>query len=282
MLNYIKRLPFEGITLVAFTLSLMLLLLPNGAQAQMGPDYWKVAGVASNDTLNVRSGPGTNYRVVAHAPNGAVFRNLGCKGSGDARWCHLETPDGRISGWAAGRYLTESGAPSHGTASGSDDVPELHVRNTGEVEVRYASGCTALYNPAGRRITAGSSCSRAQLSRAHDAVEGYMREHATSDFHEGGASASADVNIAGTGTITNDGSRVTGSIKGHSEGHYVLILIGDGTTCTGKIKHAPGTVGGETTSIHCTNGAHGSAILNSAGSLLTFSMTNGTAGFVKF
>lgn len=262
--------------------ALVALLVPDGAQAQMGPDYWKVAHVASDDTLNIRSGPSTQNRVIAHAPNGAVFRNLGCKGSGNSRWCHLETPDGRVSGWASGRYLVESGAPNAGNHSGSDDVPELHVRQTGEIEVRYASGCTALYNPAGRRITAGSSCSRSQLSRAHDAVEGYMREHATSDFHEGGATASADVNISGNGSITNDGSVVTGSIRGHSEGHYVLLLVGDGTTCTGKIQHAPGTFGSESTSIHCTNGAHGSAILNKSGSLLTFSMSNGTAGFVKF
>ncbi|MDK3075774.1 SH3 domain-containing protein [Sedimentitalea sp. JM2-8] len=248
----------------------------------MGPDYWRVANVPANDTLNVRSGPSARNRVVAHAPNGAVFRNLGCEGTGDARWCHLETPDGRVSGWASGRYLVESGAPSTGNISGSNEVPELHVRGTGEIEVRYASGCTILYNPAGRRINAGGSCSQAQLARAHQAVEGHMRENASSDFHEGGGGVSADVNIAGTGTITNNGSVVTASIRGHQEGHYVLTMLGDGTTCTGAIKHAPGTVGSETTSIHCTNGANGSAILGQNGGLLTFNLNNGIAGFVKF
>ncbi|WP_284486385.1 SH3 domain-containing protein [Sedimentitalea xiamensis] len=246
----------------------------------MGPDYWKVSGVASDDYLNIRSGPGTGYRVLARAPNGAVFRNLGCRGTGNDRWCHLETPDGTVTGWAAGRFLSESGAPGHGNISGSNDVPELHVRSSGEVEVRYASGCTALYNPAGRRITAGASCSREQLSRAHDAVEGYMREQAGSDNHSGNTAA-MEVNLSGSGLITNDRSIVTGSIRGHKEGHYALLLIGAGASCTGSIDHAPGSVGSQTSSIHCTNGAHGSAILNQNG-LLTFSLTNGTAGFVKF
>lgn len=264
-----------------FVTCALAFFLPGQAHAQMGPDYWTVAGVASDDTLNIRSGPGTGYRVVARAPNGAVFRNLGCRGTGNDRWCHLETPDGRISGWAAGRFLAESGAPSHGNISGSNDVPELHVRDTGEMEVRYASGCTVLYDPAGRRINAGSSCSQAQLSRAHDAVDGYTREQAGSDNHSGGGS-STDVRISGTGLITNDRSVVTGSVSGHREGHYVVVLVGGGATCTGSLDHAPGTVGSEATSIHCTNGAHGSAILGQNGNLLTFSLTNGTAGFVKF
>ncbi|MAC81793.1 MAG: SH3 domain-containing protein [Rhodobacteraceae bacterium] len=269
---------FLGAAFIAFALTVFM---PGQADAQMGPDYWKVTGVASDDTLNIRSGPSTRNSVVARAPNGAIFRNLGCRGTGTDRWCHLETPDGRVNGWAAGRFLAESGAPNQGNISGSNDVPELHVRNTGEMEVRYASGCTVLYNPAGRRISAGSSCSQAQLSRAHDAVDGYTREQAGSDNHSAGA-PSADVRMSGSGLISNDQSVVTGSINGHAEGHYALVLVGEGATCTGLLEHAPGSVGSEATSIHCTNGAHGSAILGQNGGLLTFSLTNGTAGFVKF
>ncbi|MGB2200490.1 MAG: SH3 domain-containing protein [Pseudooceanicola atlanticus] len=69
----------------AFAMAAGLAVLPGAAQAQMGPDYWQVTGVASNDHLNIRSGPGTSNRVVALAPNGAIFRNLGCRGEGTAR-----------------------------------------------------------------------------------------------------------------------------------------------------------------------------------------------------
>lgn len=271
----------RAITVLVLTLLTLVFWLPDSASAQMGPDYWKVSGVVSDDTLNIRSGPGTNYRVIARAPNGAVFRNLGCKGTGDARWCHLETPSGNVNGWASGRYLVESGAPSSGNVSGSNDVPELHIRNTGEIEVRYAGGCTALYNPAGRRISAGSSCSRNQLSRAHDAVGGHLREQAGSDFHEGGSAASTDVNISGTGTLVGGGV-LTASVFGHSEGHYALTIVGGGTTCTGALRHAPGTVGSEMSGIHCSNGGHGTAILGQYGKLLTFNLTDGTAGLVSF
>jgi uncharacterized protein YraI len=257
-------------------------LSPGGAQAQMGPDYWRVANVPADDYLNIRSGPSTRNRIVAHAPNGAVFRNLGCEGSGDSRWCHLETPRGDVNGWASGRFLVESGPPNTANVSGSDDVPELHVRNTGEIEVRYSSGCTVLYNPAGRRVTAGSSCSQGQLTRAQRAVEGHMRETAGSDFHEGGApDAESDVSISGTGTIIG-GGLLTGSVIGHREGHHALVMTGDGMTCTGALKHAPGSVGSEMTSIHCTNGGHGTAILGQNGQLLTFNLLDGTGGWVKF
>lgn len=268
-------------SVLAFALAVaaFIAFATGSALAQMGPDYWRVHGVPANDTLNIRSGPSTNNRIVASAPNGAIFRNLGCRGSGNSRWCHLETPDGRISGWGSGRYLQESGAPSTGNISGSDEVPELHLRNTGEMEVRFASGCTALYNPAGRRITAGSSCSRTQLTRAHDAVERFMREQGGSASAEGGASGNA--NLSGTGTIIGGGP-LNATIIGHREGHYALVMSGDGLACTGVVRHAPGSVGSEAIAINCTNGAHGTAVLAKNGRLLTFNLLNGTGGFVTF
>ncbi|WP_413219884.1 SH3 domain-containing protein [Tritonibacter mobilis] len=230
--------------------------------------------------------PGTSNRVVALAPNGAVFRNLGCRGEGNGRWCHLETPDGSTSGWASGRFLQESGVPTHGNGSGQSNVPELYKRNTGEIEVRFASGCTVLYNPAGRVITAGSSCSGTQRNRSHDAVEAHMREQGNHADHSGGGSAgSAEVNLSGNGTIYG-GSALNGRIFGHKEGAYALAVSGSGLTCTGLFRHAPGTVRSESSTIHCTDGASGTAVLvrsrSGNGSTLTITLTNGTGGYVIF
>lgn len=263
-----------------------VLAVPGTAQAQMGPDYWQVTGVASDDHLNIRTGPGTSNRVIALAPNGAVFRNLGCRGEGNGRWCHIETPDGSTSGWVAGRFLRESGAPTHGNGSGRAEVPELYERNTGEIEVRFASGCTVLYNPAGRVITAGGSCSRAQRNRAHDAVDAHRREQGNHADHSGGGGAAAsDVNISGKGTIYG-GNALNGQIFGHREGAYALTVTGGGLTCTGLFRHAPGTVRSESTTVHCTDGASGSAVLvqnrNGNGHTLTLTLTNGTGGYVLF
>ncbi|GLT08368.1 SH3 domain-containing protein [Sulfitobacter porphyrae] len=270
----------------ALALITAFVTLPGTAQAQMGPDYWRVTGVASDDHLNIRTGPGTSNRVIALAPNGAVFRNLGCRGEGNGRWCHIETPDGSTSGWVAGRFLQESGAPTYGNVSGQADVPELYERNTGEIEVRFASGCTVLYNPAGRVITAGSSCSRAQRNRAHDAVEAHMREQGNhADHSGGGSSGSANVSISGSGTIYGGGA-LNGAIFGHKEGAYALTMTGGGLTCTGLFRHAPGTVRSESTSVHCTNGASGTAVLvrnrSGSGYTLSFTLTNGTGGYVIF
>ena len=57
-------------------------------------------------------------------------------------------------------------------------------------------------------------------------------------------------------------------------------------TCTGLFRHAPGTVASESTSVHCVDGAHGTAVLvrnrSGNGSTLTMTLTNGTGGYVIF
>lgn len=77
-----------------------------------GPDWWAVTGVAANDTLNVREGPSVNDRVIARAGSGTVLRNGGCVGEGRSRWCKVSAPDGSFTGWASGRFLQESAAPT--------------------------------------------------------------------------------------------------------------------------------------------------------------------------
>lgn len=133
-----------------------------------GPDFWQVTDVPRGDYLNIRTGPSSKYSIIARAPNGQTLRNLGCRTSGKSRWCHVETPDGRYGGWAPGRYLREGAPPAAaGPAitipSGSNISPDIHIRPTGVTEVGWPGGCTVLYNPAGRRIQAGSSCSAGQL-----------------------------------------------------------------------------------------------------------------------
>lgn len=71
-----------------------------------GPDYWRVTNVPLGDALNIRARPKANGAVIARAPNGARLRNLGCRLTGQTRWCRVELRDGSI-GWAAGRFLRE-------------------------------------------------------------------------------------------------------------------------------------------------------------------------------
>lgn len=61
------------------------------------------AAVVEND-LNLRSGPGTGYRVIDVMPAGAYARVLGCGGS----WCRVSF-GGRV-GYASASYLGGGGA----------------------------------------------------------------------------------------------------------------------------------------------------------------------------
>lgn len=72
-------------------------------------------------------------------------------------------------------------------------------------------------------ISVGSSCSHAELNRAHDAVEACQRENGTRADHSGGGSVpSADVNLRGSGVFYG-GDNLNGRITGHSEGEYVTF-----------------------------------------------------------
>lgn len=149
---------------------------PDFADGQAGgPDFWRVAGVSAGDRLNLRAGPSAKDAVVARLANGTLLRNLGCRGSGTARWCRVATPGGATSGWVAGRFLVEGAAP--GAASGASGGPapqgagpDVYRRPSGEFEVGWRAGCNVLYAPSGRRISAGSSCTARQLARSDAAI----------------------------------------------------------------------------------------------------------------
>lgn len=123
------------------------LVLAAAAQADIdghGPDAWQVTGVAANDVLNGRMGPGTNYGVITHfAPGERGLIEVTCvplvpadrymamsQAQRDAlpsRWCLMRSADLSRAGWVAARFLREDGAtpadgagparePAHGQA----------------------------------------------------------------------------------------------------------------------------------------------------------------------
>lgn len=89
-----------------------------------GPDAWKVTGVASNDVLNMRMGPGTDYPVTdayAHDANGIQlitcvplisFEQSTAMSETDRanlppRWCLTTDATEQKLGWVAARFLME-------------------------------------------------------------------------------------------------------------------------------------------------------------------------------
>lgn len=88
-----------------------------------GPDAWAVTGVAADDRLNLRAGPGTHYALLGSlGPDARGIEMMVCvptvtfeqfqalEAEGHAfqpRWC-LVRLEGE-SGWARARYLREDG-----------------------------------------------------------------------------------------------------------------------------------------------------------------------------
>ncbi len=117
------------------------LMLAAPAMAEIdghGPDAWRVTGVASDDTLNMRMGPGTGYPVIDRLPPDARgLRLVTCvplliqpyysalteaqRAALPPRWCLMQSADLAQAGWVAQRFLTEDSgeAVQRGTDAGT-------------------------------------------------------------------------------------------------------------------------------------------------------------------
>lgn len=121
-----------------------LALLPGALGAEIdghGPDAWRVTGVAADDVLNARMGPGTRYPVIetfAHDARGLeeitcvpfftmahyAAMTLAQIEALPQRWCLMRSADMSKAGWVAQRFLIEDGLePVAAPASDSDAVP---------------------------------------------------------------------------------------------------------------------------------------------------------------
>ncbi len=110
--------------MIRLCLALIALASPAFADAD-GPDAWQVTGVAANDVLNLRAGPGTEYPIKgALPPNARKVKADICVPTltdgeyfalsekdkdaiaGLQRWCHVTGAEGQ-RGWANMRYMAE-------------------------------------------------------------------------------------------------------------------------------------------------------------------------------
>ena len=94
---------------VFFSLAALILTAGMPAAQEYFPAFYRVTGVAPNDTLNVRLGPGPEHEVVtALAPNAT---NIEVVGRDEASgWLLLNTPD-EWSGYASPRFLERLAGP---------------------------------------------------------------------------------------------------------------------------------------------------------------------------
>lgn len=123
-----------------------------GAPPAIGGDIATVTGLSAGDTLNVRTGPGTGYRIIGALRNGDRVRRLRCQTPGSTTWCEIEmATDMRERGWVSARYLGGGGAtqlPSPPASQGGiatqlpSPPPVAGAGQTTTTTVRFPPGAT--------------------------------------------------------------------------------------------------------------------------------------------
>ena len=87
------------------------------APEEGGPRRWQVTGNA----LPVRDGPAPDAGVIATAPPGTVFTNLGCLERDNQTWCEVRPLRGGKGGFAPAQALQPAEGPDGVTPMGIDD-----------------------------------------------------------------------------------------------------------------------------------------------------------------
>ena len=89
------------------------------APEQGGPRNFIVAGVAQPEPM--REEPSAKARIVKRFPQGTVFDNLGCAGTGGAVWCDVQPLGGGPRGYVSASALRPAVGPHGAVATGPDD-----------------------------------------------------------------------------------------------------------------------------------------------------------------
>ncbi|WP_458790807.1 SH3 domain-containing protein [Yoonia sp. MH D7] len=115
-----------------------------------GPDAWRGNGVSSNDTLNVRMGPGTSYPVIERfAHNERNLEQITCVPFYNAghysaltqaqiaalpqRWCLMRTAGMDKAGWVAQRFITPDQSGEGQAQSQSFSAPQGNALQSDQV-----------------------------------------------------------------------------------------------------------------------------------------------------
>lgn len=128
---------------------LLIALLPVSALAGNYPAFYDVTGVAANDTLNVRSGPGaSNQKLAELGPNQINIEIVGVSQNGN--WGLLNTGEG--SGWASMRYLRRqpgqdaNAMPRQLSCHGAEPFWSLDIDSGPSVVFTHAGGPDQVLN----------------------------------------------------------------------------------------------------------------------------------------
>ena len=88
-----------------------------------GQGVTTIGNIPVGSSVNLRSGPGALFPRVATLGYGTRVETGICIGGGSARWCKIETVDGRHSGYVSGRFLVDGAVPPD-VGDGLDGGPD--------------------------------------------------------------------------------------------------------------------------------------------------------------
>jgi uncharacterized protein YgiM (DUF1202 family) len=115
--------------------------LPGGGSGggQGSSTVVEVTGIRGNDVLNVRGGPGNDYRIIGALSNGTKVRRLNCQDQGNSTWCQIEMiTDMRERGWVNARFLS-----SGSVTQLPEKPPQAGVGGDRTVRVRFPAGSSS-------------------------------------------------------------------------------------------------------------------------------------------
>ena len=157
---------------VAAILCAALGLAVPGAQAQIdghGPDAWRVTGVAQNDVLNVRMGPGTQYLVSgSFSPSERGLEQITCVPlhtpaqynaltaaqvkALPPRWCLMRNAAMTTAGWVAQRFIMpdDSTAPRRPSAASAPKAAPTKTSASNGTVVEATAMVRKLYDAQAR------------------------------------------------------------------------------------------------------------------------------------
>ncbi len=120
-----------------------------------GPDAWRVTGVAADDVLNMRMGPGTEYLAIDQlAANARNLELITCvplliqpiysrlseaqRAALPPRWCLMRSSDFSKAGWVSQRFIMEDGLEEvmRSTPAAESAIP---VQVIGDAEIDEAA-----------------------------------------------------------------------------------------------------------------------------------------------
>lgn len=146
-----SRLPLIAAFILAVVLATALVAqaqVAERAEPATGPGVTTIGGIATGARINVRSGPSVLFPVVGTLGYGTRVTKGLCLGGGSARWCEVETMDGKVSGYVSGRFLVEGAEkPTDDDLAGGPDYWAVRGLSSSErlgVRLEPRSGSTVL------------------------------------------------------------------------------------------------------------------------------------------